>query len=72
MSADVVTFAAGDLYRARMVAPHVDATIPVHRKTDRVVYQFVRPGVVRLGPTVAEFREAGCTVTPLKASEAGR
>ena len=65
MSADVVTFAAGDLYRARMVAPHVDATIPVHRKTDRVVYQFVRPGVVRLGPTVSELRAVGALVTPL-------
>ncbi|MCL4807680.1 MAG: hypothetical protein KJ062_07780 [Thermoanaerobaculia bacterium] len=72
MSVDVVAFAARDLYHARMVAPHVDATIPVHRKTDRVVYRFVRPGVVRLGSTVAEFREAGCTVTPLKAREAGR
>ncbi|HMM36008.1 MAG TPA: hypothetical protein PKA62_14900 [Thermoanaerobaculia bacterium] len=72
MSAGFVSVVPGDLYQARMVAPHVDATIPVHRKTDRVVYQFVRPGVVRLGPTVAEFREAGCTVTPLKAREASR
>ena len=47
MSADVVTFAAGDLYHARMVAPHVDATIPVHAPTGRVVYQVVSPGVMR-------------------------
>lgn len=65
MSVDVVTFGPEDLYRARMVAPHVDTTIPVHRATDRVVYQYLEPGVVRLGPTASEFREAGATVTPL-------
>lgn len=55
----------GDLYRARWAARHVDATIPVHRSTDRVVYQFVSPSVVRLGPTVAEFRDLGVEITPL-------
>lgn len=65
-SPDVVTVAEGDLYPARMRAPHVDATIPVHRASDRVVYRFVSPGVVRLGPTVSEFREAGALVTPLR------
>lgn len=56
----------GDLYQARMIAPYVDATIPVHRESDRVVYRFVRPGVVRLGPTVSEFRESGAKMTPLE------
>lgn len=65
MSAALVTVAPGDLYQARMIAPFVDATIPVHRATDRVVYRVVRPGVVRLGPTVSEFRAAGTLVTPL-------
>lgn len=64
-SAALVTVAPGDLYRARMIAPHVDATLPVHRATDRVVYQIVQPGVMRLGPTVSEFRQAGALVTPL-------
>lgn len=63
---DITTITPDDLYQARMVAPFVDATIPVHRATDRVVYQFVRPGVVRLGPTVSEFRESGAEMTPLE------
>lgn len=63
---DIVAFFPGDLYHARMRAPHVDATIPVHRATDRVVYQLVEPGIVRLGPTVSEFREAGAVVTPTR------
>lgn len=71
MSADVVTIAPKDLYHARMVAPHVDATIPVHAPTGRVVYQVVSPSVMRLGPPVSAFRERGYTVTPW-AREAGR
>lgn len=55
-----------DLYRATWKGQHVEATIPVHRPTDRVVYQFVSPGVVRLGPTVAEFRDLGVEITPLE------
>ncbi len=61
----LVTIAPNDLYQARMTAPHVDATIPVHRASDRVVHRFVSTGVVRLGPTVHEFREAGATITAL-------
>lgn len=63
---DIVNVKPSGLYQVRMVAPFVDATVPVHRATDRVVYQFVRPGVVRLGPTVSEFRESGAEMTPLE------
>jgi hypothetical protein len=75
MSADVVTVAPGEVYSAHVGgsgdAGPVSVTIAVHAPTGRVVYQVVSPGVMRLGPHVAAFRERGYTVTPW-ASEAGR
>ncbi len=75
MNADLVTVSPGEVYSAHMGgsgdAGPVSATIAVHAPTGRVVYQVVRPGLMRLGPPVSAFQERGYTVTPW-ASEAGR
>ena len=75
-NAGLVRVAPGEVYAAHMGgsgdAGPVSATISVHAPTGRVVYQVVRPGVMRLGPPVSAFRERGYTVTPSGTPRAGR